>query len=246
VTDAAAPIVLVHGAWHGGWCWRRVVERLGGTPHAVFAPTLTGLGERSHLAGPHVDLETHIADVVGLIEAEELERVVLCGHSYGGLVITGVADRLPSRIAALFYLDAFVPEAGQSMLAIQGPERAARLRAAARDGWRVGPLPASYFAVASAADAAWVDRRSVDQPIGTFEQALALTGAWQEVPSLTYVRALGHVNGPFARYSDKFATDPRWHYREVPCGHDVMIDMPDALAELLLEAASHPHRPSPP
>lgn len=240
MAEAPAPIVLVHGAWQGGWCWRRVIERLRGTDHAVFAPTLTGLGERSHLAGPHVGLTTHIADVVGLIEAEELDGVILCGHSYGGMVVTGVADRLLGRIAALVYLDAFVPEDGDSMLTIQGPERAARLLQGVQESgeeWRIKPLPASYFAVGDAADAAWIDRRSVDQPIGTFAEPLTLTGAWQKVPQLTYIRAAGHKNGPFGRYAEKFARDPRWRYHEVPCGHSVMIDMPDALAALLLDTA---------
>ena len=110
-----ATFVLVHGAWHGSWCWKRVRKALQARGHDVFTPTLTGVGERSHLLSPDVNLDTHITDVVNLIRWEELSGIVLCGHSYGGCVITGVADRLSDRIAALVYLDAFVPEDGQSL-----------------------------------------------------------------------------------------------------------------------------------
>ena len=120
-----ATYLLVHGAWHGGWCWRRVTDILRAEGHTVFTPTLTGLGERAHLARPEIDLETHISDVLGVLDAEELDDVILCGHSYGGMVITGVADRLPGRIKALVYLDAFVPEHGESVIDLYaGPRQA--------------------------------------------------------------------------------------------------------------------------
>ena len=121
-----ATFVLVHGAWHGGWCWRFVRPLLGG--HDVYAPSLTGLGERKHLARADVDLDTHIADVVSLLEMEDLCDVVLVGHSYGGMVITGAADRAPERIGRLVYLDAFVPENGKCTLDYVVPERAAPIR----------------------------------------------------------------------------------------------------------------------
>lgn len=107
--------VLVHGAWHGSWCWKRVRRALQALGHEVFTPTLTGVADRVHLLSPQVNLETHITDVVNLIQWEELSDVVLCGHSYGGCVISGVADRIPDRIGALVYLDAFVLESGQSL-----------------------------------------------------------------------------------------------------------------------------------
>src|SRR3954454_19634713 len=110
-----ATFVLVHGAWHGSWCWKRVRKALQMRGHDVFTPTLTGVGERSHLLSPDVTLDTHIEDVVNLIAWEELSDVVLCGHSYGGCVITGVADRLPDRVGAMVYLDAFVLEHRQSL-----------------------------------------------------------------------------------------------------------------------------------
>ena len=115
-------IVLVHGAFHGGWCWRAVAERLTAAGHRVFAPTLTGLGERRHLAGTHVDLNTHIMDLVHVIEGEELRDAVLVSHSYGGMPATGAADRLAERLAALVYLDAFTPRDGDSALAVRTAE----------------------------------------------------------------------------------------------------------------------------
>src|SRR5947208_7876814 len=140
----ATTFVLVHGAWHGGWCWIKVTRLLTDAAHVVHTPTLTGLGERAHLARPEIDLEAHIQDIVAVLEAEELRNVVLVGHSYAGMVITGVAARVPNRIASLVYLDAFVPEAGRSLLSYQPPERAEAMRSAATregEGWRIPPFP---------------------------------------------------------------------------------------------------------
>ena len=140
--------VLVHGAWHGGWCWTRVARKLRAAGHEVHTPTLTGLGERAHLLTRDVDLDTHIADILGLFEAEEIEDAVLCGHSYAGMVITDVADRIADRLRAIVYLDAFVPDHGQSLFDLYGEDRTADARALAAsdgDGWRMPPRPAAYF-----------------------------------------------------------------------------------------------------
>src|ERR1700704_1085203 len=127
--------VLVHGAWHGSWCWKRVRKALQAQGHEVFTPTLTGVGERSHLLSLQINLETHVNDVVSLIQWEELSDVVLCGHSYGGCVISGVADKMPSRLRALVYLDAFVLENGESLHDTLPPgQRDQQLEAAERDG----------------------------------------------------------------------------------------------------------------
>ena len=235
------PFLLVHGAWQGGWVWQRVADRLRAAGHAVFAPTLSGLGEKAHLAGPQIDLLTHVRDIVATIETEELDDIVLCGHSYGGMVVTGVADGLPRRIKALVFLDAFIAQAGKSLFDCQSPELAQRLQAEARDhgeGWRIKPRPASYFRVANPEDAARLDRSSVDQPIGCMATALPLTGAWQEIRHLVYIRAIGHKDGPFGRFTEQVRNDPKWRYFEVPCGHQVMFDMPDALAGILRETAA--------
>lgn len=234
-----ATFVLVHGAWHGGWCWTRVAERLRAQGNRVFTPTLTGLGERAHLNRPEVDLETHIADVVGLIESEEIDSIVLCGHSYGGMVVSGVADRLAPRVKSLMFLDAFVPEDGQSLIALQPPDRAQRMReAAARNGgWRVPPFPASHFGVRDAADRAWVDRRCVPQSLKTFDQPARLTGAWRGIKGLHYVLAAEYTNSSFHRFADTARGDPAFRVATAPCGHEVMIDEPVRLAGLLTEAA---------
>ena len=235
-----ATFVLVQGAWHGGWCWRRVTARLRAAGHTVFAPTLTGLGERAHLATSHVNLDTHIADVVGLIEAEELSDIVVCGHSYGGMVVTGVADRCADIVRSLVFLDAFIPEDGQSLFDIQGAEREQAVRQRTNeqgDGWLIPPFSADWFCVADPSDAAWIDRRCVPHPIECFAQPVSLTGAWQTIPRLTYIFAVGYTNSLFGPFAEKAKAHPDWRYREVPCGHDVMIDMPDELTALLIEAA---------
>lgn len=235
------PFLLVHGAWQGGWVWHRVASRLRAAGHETFTPTLSGLGDRAHLAGPQIDLLTHVRDVVATIETEELNDLVLCGHSYGGMVVTGAADRLPRRIKALVFLDAFIGQPGKAVFDFQSPDLAERLKAEARDdgeGWRIKPRPASYFRVADPADAARLDRLSVDQPIGCMATPLPLTGAWQNIRHRIYIRAIGHKDGPFGRFTEAVRNDPGWRYFEVPCGHQVMLDMPQALAGILCETAA--------
>lgn len=232
--------LLVHGAWHGGWCWRRVVDRLEAEGHRAIAPTLTGLGERAHLAGPEIDLETHIADVIGVLDAEELEDVVLCGHSYGGMVITSVLDRRIEAFRATVWLDAFVPEDGHSLIDGWPPERAQSIReqaATSGEGWKVAPLPPDYFGVMDEDDAEWVTRRCVPQPLRTFTQAAHLTGAWKSVPRKLYLLAEHHPNSSFDRFATPLSDEPDWDVRTVPAGHDVMIDTPELLTEILLELA---------
>jgi pimeloyl-ACP methyl ester carboxylesterase len=244
MSGAPLPFVLVHGAWQGNWVWERVADRLRAAGHRVYAPSLTGLGERAHLAGPEVDLETHIADVAGVIEHHELDNIVLCGHSYGGMVVAGAADRLQDRIKSLVFLDAFVPTNGKSLFDLQPAERAQQMREEARKdgaGWRIKRLSGNYFRVANPDDVARLDRRAVDQPIGTMEQKAELTGAWEKIPHLAYIRAIGHP-GPFSQFADRLRKDERWQCFEVPCGHNVMLDMPDALTGILRECAAQAAR----
>jgi pimeloyl-ACP methyl ester carboxylesterase len=142
--------VLIHGAWHGGWCWKRVRQALQAQGHEVFTPTLTGVADRSHLLSRAVNLDTHIEDVVNLIRWEELSDVVLCGHSYGGCVISGVADRIPERVGALVYLDAFVLADGENLLQhVHETQRNLLLEGAKNmgEGWKVPPSPAEVFKV---------------------------------------------------------------------------------------------------
>lgn len=232
--------VLVHGAWHGGWCWKRVAQPLRAAGHEVFTPTMTGLGERAHLASADINLDTHIQDIVATIEAEEIDDIVLCGHSYGGMVVTGVADRLAERIRTLVYLDAFVPKDGQSLFSFQDPERVAKTRetaSATGDGWKVPPMSPDYFKVTDPDNIAWIERRCVPQPIPTMGQPVSLTGAVDGIENKVYIWAKGHVNGIFHIFADKLRDDPAWQFHEMACGHEVMIDDPEGLTRILLDLA---------
>ena len=235
-----ATYVLVHGAWHGGWCWKRVRKALQAAGHEVFTPTLTGVGERSHLNSADVNLSIHIADVANLFEWEELSEVILCGHSYGGCVISGVADRIPDRIRAMVYLDAFVLEDGECLCDHLPRETVQRMRhqaEAAGYGWKVAPIPAEVFKV-NAQDSAWVDARCTPQPLATFEERIRLTGALDGIPDFTHILATGYREDSPFRASHERARQKGWKTRTVACGHDVMLDLPDELTALLLENAS--------
>ena len=235
-----ANYVLVHGAWHGGWCWRRVAERLRAAGHRVHVPTLTGLGERAHLISPQVGLSTHVEDVLGVLACEGLHDVILCGHSYGGMVITGVADQIPERLAALVYLDALVPEDGQSAFDVLQPERAEAFRQGAEahgDGWRVPPVPARHFGVTDPADEAWVNGTCVAMAIKAFEEPLRLTGRYREVARRSYVLAGAYNPSTFQGIHARLKGDPSWRCHVLPTGHDAMVTMPGELTELLLAEA---------
>jgi len=230
--------VLVHGAWHGGWCWRRVADRLRASGHLVFTPTLTGLGERSHLLRPDLDLDVHIADVINVIKWERLSDVVLCGHSYGGFVISGVAEQAADLIRSIVFLDAFLPHNGDAIEDITGPAVKDAIRAAVKGGDPgVPPRPAAAFGV-NEADRAWVDALCVPQPIGTFTSPIRLTGARDRIARKTYIGAKSYANPAFDCAFAAVQSDRSWRNYEVPCGHDVMVDTPDRLSELLLQAAA--------
>lgn len=227
--------VLVHGAWRGGWIWKRVRRELQARGHEVFTPTLTGVGERSHLLTPQVNLETHIADVINLIRWEELSDVVLCGHSYAGCVVSGAADRMPEKIGALVYLDAFVPEDDQSLHDTLPPEaRNEQLEAVRKvgDGWKMPPIPPEVFNV-NAQDRHWLVRQSTMHPLACFQQPLRLTGAINRIGDITYILATGWGPSPFPQFYDK-AKAKGWKTLTMTCGHDVMLDRPQELAQELL------------
>lgn len=220
----AKTFVLVHGAWHGGWCWRRVNDRLVAKGHRVYAPTLTGVADRSHLLSASVNLSTHIVDIANLIRWEEINDVVLCGHSYGGMVVTGVADQMPKRISALVYLDAFVPESGQSWADLRLRDTPA--------GLTLPPTSAEVFRV-NERDRQWVDRQCTPHPVACATEKLQLTGDHHAVPRKLYIRATDFPSVAFDRACERARSDPRWIVKELSCGHDAMLDMPDALAEIL-------------
>lgn len=231
--------VLVHGAWRGSWIWKRVRRELHACGHEVFTPTLTGVGERCHLLSRQVNLETHVTDVIDLIRWEELSDVVLCGHSYGGCVVSSVADRVPEKIGALVYIDAFVPENGQSLHDTLPPEvRNEQIEGAIKfgEGWKTPPIPAEAFNV-NVRDREWVDRQSTPHPLACFQQPLILTGAINRIGNIIYILANGWSPSPFPQFRDK-AKARGWKTLTLECGHDVMLDQPQELTRILLEIPS--------
>jgi len=231
--------VLVHGAWGGSWCWKSIRAALQARGHHVFTPTLSGVGERSHLLSRQVNLDTHIADVVNLIRWEDISNVVLCGHSYGGCVVTGAADQIADRISALVYVDAFVPESGQSLHdTLPAEQRDSQVKGALEtgDGWRVPPIPAEVFNV-NARDRAWVNPQRTPQSLATFQQPLHLTGGIERIRSATYILATGWDHSPFPQFYEK-AKAKNWKTFTLACGHDVMLDNPDELLQILLSVPS--------
>ena len=232
--------ILIHGAWHGSWCWKRVRAALQYAGHNVFTPTLTGLGERLRLNSAAVDLSTHIADIVNLIQWEELSNVVLCGHSYAGSVITGVVDQIPDRIRALVFLDAFLLENGESLMDILPSEIAQAVRDQAKtagEGWKTNPVPAHLLAVRDPRDAAWVDAQCTPQAIATFEERIQLTGSLEHIQDIAYM--MPTECHPNLLVSHERVRARSWKVRTIDnSGHEVMIDQPHRLADFLLEYAS--------
>lgn len=223
--------VLVHGAWHGGWCWQRVRDHLVESgEHRVYTPTLTGMADRSHLLGPQVDLDTHIADIANLIRWEDLSDVVLCGHSYGGMVVTGVAHILPDAVHALVYLDAFVPRDGNSV---------SDLSAVPDDGGeQTAAPPAAWFGLRGD-DGAFVDSKLTTFPAAASRQAIRIDNeAVRSLPT-TYVLAKGWQSHPhFHQNYERAQAEPTWSALSVVGSHDLMIDRPSEVAAVLLQAAA--------
>lgn len=223
-----ATFVLVHGAWHGSWCWKHVRKLLQTKGHDVFTPSLTGLADRSHLNSREVNLDTHILDIVNLIKWEELSDIVLCGHSYSGFVIAGVADLMPEKISSLIFLDAYVPKDGENLIGHM-PKKV-------EDGWKVLPHPSEKFNVNST-DREWVDRRCTPQSIKCWQQPIHLSGGINKIKNIIYILAVGWGNGgkypPFQKYYEK-AQAMGWLTSTIVSGHDIMVDKPGELANILL------------
>jgi pimeloyl-ACP methyl ester carboxylesterase len=234
--------LLVHGAWHSGRCWDRVVPLLEAAGHRVSAPSLTGCGDKAHLLGPEVGLDTHVADVVSLIEEEDLTEVVLVGHSYAGLVVSSVADTVPERIAHLVYLDAMVPEDGETAVDVMSVNRYAVDAAhSSADGWRVPPLPeqpAPYglFGVTDPADVAWLRTMLTDLPVRCLEQPVHLADPAARAIPRTHIHSTvtppAIVRRPVPPGQPNGDPSEVW---ELPTGHDSMITMPAELTGLLLK-----------
>ncbi|MFN8635668.1 MAG: alpha/beta fold hydrolase [Chloroflexota bacterium] len=231
-----ATFVVAHGAWSSGWAWKKMRPLLRAAGHELFTPSYTGLGERVHLASPEITLSTHIQDVVNVLFFEDLTDVILVGHSYGGMVATGVADKASERIKKVVYLDAFVPRDGQSLNdLVRRPQVAATGGEEPPDGWLVPPMPAS--ADASPEDLAWVTPRRVPQPRKTMEEKVKLTGAVDRLPRV-YIYCLRIREGDvFGQFAARAKSEPGWTYEEIDATHSPNITAPDALAEILLRHA---------
>jgi pimeloyl-ACP methyl ester carboxylesterase len=234
---AARTFVLVHGSWHGGWCWRRVADRLERRGHKVYTPTLTGLGERVHLLTAGIDLNTHITDVVNVIKFEDLKNIVLVGHSYAGCVISGVAEQMLPAISSIVFVDAFLPEDGQRMLDLTPANlRDVALEAQAKGEIARPIVPAAAFKV-NEKDQAWVNSKLTPQPLGPTFTPNKFSGAREKVAKKTYIRASGYPMPSFDKWLAHCQADRTWRTHSIDCGHDIMVDRPDELTELLIAAA---------
>ena len=231
-----ADFVLVHGAWHGAWCWRRVLPPMWAAGHRVFAVSLTGVGERAHQLSKQVTLDTHIADVARVIEAEELLDAVLVGHSYGGMVITGVADRLWAHLRHLVYLDAVVPTPGESWSSGHPVETQAARRKLIAESGVIPPPDPSIFGL-SGADRAWVARRMTPQPGGVYDAALQFDPAQLEALPRTFIDCNAPALGTIASMRERVRATPGWNVIELATGHDAMISAAPALVDILLDLA---------
>lgn len=236
--------VLVHGAWHGGWCWAKVARTLQDSGHRVFAPSLTGLAERAHLFGAQVTLATHVEDVVRLIEWEAGEGCVLVGHSYAGIVLTGVADRLRDRVGRYVFLDAAVPPDGvRNWRWADFSSEADRQRrllsiAGAGAGVALPAPPAEAFGITDPALREWAGSRFTAMPAGTYLEPIRLENGGSQGLDRVFVAAVDPVYPPLRSTHERLRGDPGWQWREVGGGHDAMLTAPAALAQLLLELAA--------
>ncbi|URI10598.1 alpha/beta hydrolase [Aquincola tertiaricarbonis] len=225
--------VLVHGAWHGAWCWRRVLPGLWAAGHRAFAVSLTGVGERAHLLRPDINLQTHADDVCAVIEAEELQAAVLVGHSYGGIVITAVADRLAERLSHLVYLDAVVPEPGESWSSGHTPETQAARRAAIAATGTLPPADPAAFGL-QGEDAAWVARRQTPQPGGVYDDLLHFDAQRINRLPRTFIDCTSPALATIDVMRRRVRAAPGWQVVEIATGHDPMVSAPDALLAALL------------
>lgn len=230
-----ATFLVCHGAWSAGWAWKKMHPLMSAAGHRLVTPSYTGLGERVHLANPSVDLETHIQDILNVIKYENLRDIVLIGHSYGGMVATGVADRAREFISRLIYIDAFVPDDGQSLLDLNESARGRMQQLTAAGEWRVPPNPTPPDT--SQADVEWLSERRVDMPIKCFEMKLKMRGGKLTLPrSYIYASRITPADtfGPFAKRARR---EPGWSYYEIDASHSPNVTAPESLSELLHKIA---------
>ncbi len=242
--DKLRTFVLVHGAWQGGWCWRRVVDVLSARGHRVFAPSLTGMGDRVHLFSKDISLQTHVEDILSLVDAEELKDFVLVGHSYGGFIISGVADTLRERVSHYVYLDGSVPPdmssgACFSWAGFNPPEaREARLKSVREQGKGVAlpSPPPSAFAVTDPADVAWLQRHLRPMPVGTYTSTFTFKNSGSNGLKRTYIAATKPPYALLEATRNLVKADKTWSFTSIEAGHDCMVTAPDKLAAVLMAA----------
>lgn len=230
--------VLVHGAWHGGWCWRRVSDLLEKNGHKVFSPTLTGLGERSHLLSKDVNLDTHITDIVNVIKWEDLQNICLVVHSYGGWPGSGAIEQIGDQVSSIVWLDAFKPENGQRVADFTNETFRKSLLAAIEKGESGFPAPNAERFLVNEKDRATVNSKLSPQPTGSYLQPITLSNAREKVPKKTYIRATRFPLPAFDKALADCKADKSWRTFETAApGHDVMIDTPEWLVDTLLQVS---------
>jgi pimeloyl-ACP methyl ester carboxylesterase len=230
--------VLVHGAWHGGWCWRRVTAILRSAGHVVFAPTLTGSGERVHLTRDGLTIEDFATDIVNVIAAEELNDVILVGHSFGGNPVSAVADRVPERLRHLVYVDTLVLRDGESGFSRLDPEIVARrIELAEKTSGRLTIPPPSpeAFGVSDPVDAEWLKRRLTPLPLNCYQEPIHLKHPLGNGVSRTYIACTNPIYGPAVRTHEWVKSQVDWRYLELATGHDAMVTNPAGLSQMLVQ-----------
>jgi pimeloyl-ACP methyl ester carboxylesterase len=236
MVESRKTFVLVHGAWHGGWCWRRVADLLQAKGHKVYTPTLTGVGERSHLMSKDITLDTHIADIVNLFRWENLRDVCLAAHSYGGWPCSGALEHIHDRVTSIVWVDAFIPADGQRGVDFaSGFSKQAMDEAMAKGlPGRAAPPPEAFGV--NEKDRAWVKSKLTDQPNGVSWQPIRLTGKGKGIAKKTYIRAPSYAQPAFDKALAECRTDKSWKlYLANDAGHDIMIDAPEWLADILVK-----------
>ena len=232
--------VLVHGAWHGGWCWGRVAPLLRSAGHNVVTPSLTGLSDRSHVLSPAVDLSTHIEDIVRMLDAEDLTDVVLVGHSYAGMIVSGVAEARPERLRMRIHLDGFLPENGESAINLLPDEPAHHYREAVAGpgfGWLIPPRSLEKLGVTDQADIDWLTPRLTPQPWATYAEQISLGASEASVPGV-YIECIDWMR-VFAKHADR-ARAKGWPVFELATCHEAMVTAPQDLTDMLLAIAEAP------
>ncbi|MBV8484428.1 MAG: alpha/beta hydrolase [Verrucomicrobia bacterium] len=230
--------VLVHGAWHGGWCWRRVVAILRSAGHVVFAPTLTGFGERVHLTRPGLTIEDSATDIGNVIAAEELNDVILVGHSFGGNIVSAVADLLSERLKHLVYIDTLLLKNGESGFSVLDPAIVAQrieLAEKTSGGLTIPPPPPEAFGVFDPANAEWLRRQLTPLPLNCYREPIHLEHPLGNGVKRTYIACTDPVYGPAVRTHDWVKSQNDWRYLELSTGHDAMVTNPEGLAQMLVQ-----------